>query len=162
MRQYCRAYLCASAVALVGLAGSAMAEPVAVGVESPGGGQLTPAQPGPGSSVLENSFEVGPESAGAGTKAVAFGGCVAPFRSVSHRVVLPAGGAFRHLVVPDRPGFNVVMTINYPGLFRRVNNFGPGRSEAFTVRTPFGRVRGTVTISGVKGSFGCYALRVTP
>lgn len=161
MRQYSLAFLCMSVVAFGGITGSA-AEPVAVGAESPGGGALVPAQPGAKGLVLENSFEAGPESAGAGTKAVSFGGCVAPFRSVSHRVVLPAGGSFRHAVFPDRRGFNVVMTINYPGLFRRVNNFGPGRSEAFTVRTPSGRVRGTVTISGVRGSFGCYTLRVTP
>ena len=100
----------------------------------------------------------GPEAA----RAVTFNGCVRPFATVSHRVTLPAGGSFLHRVVPDRRGFNVVMTIDYPGLFRRVNKFGPGRAKSFTVRTPTGRVSGRVRLSGVGGSFGCYTLRVTP
>ena len=84
---------------------------------------------------------------------------MAPFATVNHRINLPANGAFVHRVVPDRGGFNVVLTIDYPGLDRRVNNFGPGRAEAFTVRTPNGRVSGRARISGVKGSFGCYTLK---
>ena len=99
---------------------------------------------------------------GVTTQAATFSGCVAPGRTITHRVNLPARGSFLHRVFPDRRGFNVVMTIDYPGLFRRVNQFGPGRTEAFTVRTPNGRVSGRVRISGVGGSFGCYTLRVTP
>ena len=114
MRQHGLAFLCMSAVVLAGVTGSTAAEPGAVGAELPGGGELAPAQSGPKGLVLENSFEAGPNSAGAGTKAVSFGGCVAPFGR-RHRVVLPAGGSFGTRSFPDRRGFNVVMTINYPG-----------------------------------------------
>jgi hypothetical protein len=138
------------------------AEPTATGVDGPGGGELV-AQPKGASQELESSFEVGPESGpGITPKAVGFVGCIAPGRTISHRVSLPAGGSFLHRVVPDRSGFNVVMTIQYPGLSRVVNKGGPGRAEAFTVRTPYGKVSGRVKISGLKGSFGCYSLRVTP
>jgi hypothetical protein len=135
------------------------AAPKAVGVDGPGGGEPAPARPEGAPQELQSSFEVGPESA---QRAVTFVGCVAPFTTITHRVRLPAFGSFLHRVVPDRRGFNVVMTIDYPGLFRRVNRWGPGRAEAFTVNTPFGAVSGRVRISGVRGSFGCYALRVTP
>jgi hypothetical protein len=140
--------------------GATTAAPAVVGIEGPGGGELVPEVPE--SEVLENSVAIGPESGKPGTEAVFVGGCVAPGRTVSHRVRLPARGSFLHRVVPDRRGFNVVMTINYPGLSRRVNQFGPGRAEAFTVRTGSSAVIGTVRISGVRGSFGCYNLSVTP
>ena len=148
--------------ALVGGADTAVAATAAVGVDGPGGGELAPANPGAAGQDLESSFEVGPEAGSGAERAVTFSGCVAPGRTVSHRVSLPGGGSFLHRVVPDRRGFNVVMGIAYPGLTRVVNRFGPGRSEAFTVRTPSGRVSGRVRISGVGGSFGCYVLRVTP
>ena len=113
--------------------------------------------------AIAASTAAGPESnGGVATQAATFSGCVAPGRTITHRVNLPARGSFLHRVFPDRRGFNVVMTIDYPGLFRRVNQFGPGRTESFTVRTPNGRVSGRVRISGVGGSFGCYTLRVTP
>jgi hypothetical protein len=140
--------------------GPTTAAPAAVGIDGPGGGELAPEVPG--SEVLENSVAIGPESANPGTEAVFVSGCVLPGSSVRHRVRLPARGSFLHLVVPDRRGFNVVMALKYPGLSRRVNQFGPGRSEAFTVRTGSSAVIGTVTISGVRGSFGCYRLSVTP
>jgi hypothetical protein len=72
-----------------------------------------------------------------------------------------ANGSFLHRVVPDRRGFNVVMTIDYPGLDRRVNKFGRSGGGLHGSHT-FGRVSGRVKISGVGGSFGCYTLRVTP
>jgi hypothetical protein len=93
---------------------------------------------------------------------VTFAGCILPGRTVTYRVRLPAFGRFLHTVVPDRGGFNVAMGINYPGLARYVNRFGPGRSEAFTVITRGASVIGRVTISGVRGSFGCYRLTVLP
>jgi hypothetical protein len=148
--------------ALVSSAGTAAAASKAVGVDGPGEGELVPVQPKGTGQELESSFEIGPASSEEATDAVGFSGCVAPFKTVSHRVSLPAGGSFLHRVVPDRRGFNVVMSIAYPGLSRTVNRFGPGRAEAFTVRTPSGRVSGRVRISGVSGSFGCYTLRVTP
>jgi len=141
-----------------GAARVATADAVAVEVAGPSGGELTPNSPEDAVKELENSFEIAPSNG----EAVTASGCIAPFRAISYRFVLPRGGRFLHRVVPDRPGFNVVMTLNYPGLFRRVNRFGPGRAEAFTVGTPSSTVRGTVTISGVGGSFGCYVLRVTP
>lgn len=156
-------YLSAVFAALVCSANVAVAAPTAVGVDGPGGGELVPARPEGAREELESSFEIGPKASQGPTRAaVGFSGCVAPFKTITHRVNLPANGSFLHRVVPDRRGFNVVMTIDYPGLDRRVNRFGPGRAEAFTVRTPFGRVQGRVKISGVGGSFGCYTLRVTP
>jgi hypothetical protein len=120
-------------------------------------------QPKGASQELESSFEAGPDwGPGITPKAVGFSGCVAPGKTISHKVNLPGGGSFLHRVTPDRSGFNVVMTIAYPGLTRVVNQGGPGRAEAFTVRTPNGPVSGKVKISGLKGSFGCYSLRVTP
>lgn len=143
--------------------GLAVADPVAIGVPGPGGGELVPDTPDGEAKVLENTFEISPGSAEIGQEAVTASGCIAPFRTIRYNnIVLPRGGSFLHKVIPDRSGFNVVMTINYPGLNRRVNQFGPGRSEAFTVRTPVSAVRGSVTISGVGGSFGCYVLRITP
>ncbi len=144
---------------LVAASGIATAAQAVVEAAGPIGGELVPEQAG--SEVLENSVAVGPESGTPGSEAAFFSGCVLPGRSVSHRVRLPANGLFLHVVVPDRRGFNVAMNVNYPGLSRRINRFGPGRSEAFTVRT-FSRVTGTVRISGVRGSFGCYRLSVTP
>jgi hypothetical protein len=139
------------------------AEATAVGVDGPGGGELVTTSPKGAQQELESSFEVGPESGpGISPKAVAFSGCIAPGKMISHRVSLPGGGSFLHRVTPDRSGFNVVMTINYPGLSRTVNKGGPGRAESFTVRTPSGKVSGKVKISGLKGSFGCYTFRVTP
>jgi hypothetical protein len=153
---------CGLLLAAIGLAASVKAAPTAVGVNGPGGGELTTADPPSTAVELESNFEVGPDSAQKAQKAVTFGGCVAPYTVISHRLTLPAFRSFLHRVVPDRRGFNVVMTIDYPGLFRRVNNYGPGRAEAFTVRTPYGRVAGRVRISGVGGSYGCYTFRVTP
>jgi hypothetical protein len=154
------ASLSLSLLALLGGAAIATAAPTAVGVDGPGGGELTTSKSG--ATELESSFEVGPGSGQEAQRAVSFSGCVAPFATINHRITLPANGAFLHRVVPDRRGFNVVLTIDYPGLVRRVNNFGPGRAEAFTVRTPNGRVTGRARISGVGGSFGCYVLRITP
>jgi hypothetical protein len=147
---------------VAGAAAVAAADPVAVERAGPGGGELVPDTPEGAVKELENSFEIGPKSAAPGGEAVFASGCIAPFRAIRYRIALPRGGRFLHRVVPDRRGFNVVMTLNYPGLFRRVNRFGPGRVEAFTVGTPSSAVRGTVTISGVGGSFGCYVLGITP
>lgn len=144
---------------LVATAGMAAASQSVVESAGAIGGELVSEQDGP--EVLENTVAVGPESGKPGTEAVFFSGCVLPGRSVSHRVKLPANGLFLHTVVPDRLGFNVVMNLKYPGLSRRINRFGPGRTEAFTVRT-FSNVVGTVRISGVRGSFGCYRFGVTP
>lgn len=90
-------------------------------------------------------------------------GCIAPFKTVVFSGInLPRGGAFLHRVVPDRSGFNVVLRVEYPSLFRTINKFGPGHAESFTVRTPTTKVKGKVKISGVGGSFGCFVLRITP
>lgn len=135
----------------------------AVGFEGPGGGEFAPDTPEDEEQVLDDNFGFTPMTGKVGQEAVFASGCIAPFRAIRYNgIILPRGGSFLHRVVPDRRGFNVVMTINYPGLNRRVNRFGPGRTEAFTVRTPFNTVVGSVTISGVRGSFGCYRFSVTP
>lgn len=161
MSLYSRALLSgAMLMALAGGAGAALAAPAAIAGYGPSGGELTPAAPANTVEELE-STDAGQPAAQA-QKAVTFRNCVAPFKVVVHRVTLPAFNSYLHRVVPDRSGFNVVMTIEYPGLVRRINNWGPGRAEAFTVRTPNGRVTGKVKISGVSGSYGCYSLRITP
>lgn len=142
---------------LMSMASVVNAEAVAVGVDGPGGGELTTSPSG--SRDIDRGESIQLKSS---QRAVTRSGCVVNGSTVGFNITLPANGSFLHRVVPDRSGFNVVMTINYPGLFRRVNQFGPGRAEAFTVRTPNGRVSGRVTISGLRGSFGCFTLRVTP
>ncbi len=122
-RTACVSGLLAALVCSVGTA--VAAAPTAVGVDGTGGGELAPARPQGAAQEFESSFEVGPESSGGPTRAaVGFSGCVAPFRTISHRVNLPANNSFLHRVVPDRRGFNVVMTIDYPGLDRRVTSSG--------------------------------------
>lgn len=144
-------------LALVGMAQVASAEAVAVGVDGPGGGELTKSTSG--SPEIDSGESIQLKSS---QRAITRSGCVVNGSTVRFNIALPANGSFLHRVVPDRSGFNIVMNINYPGLSRRVNQFGPGRAEAFTVRTPNGRVSGSVTLSGLRGSFGCFTLRVTP
>jgi hypothetical protein len=147
----------AALLVLVGMTEVAYAGAGAVGVDGPGGGELTTSATG--SAEVDSGENIQLKSS---QRAVTRSGCVFGGSSVRFNITLPANGSFLHRVVPDRSGFNIVMNINYPGLSRRVNQFGPGRAEAFTVRTPNGRVSGSVTLSGVRGSFGCFTLRVTP
>jgi hypothetical protein len=154
-----KAFLSGVVTALLGVAGTAWAAPTAVGIDGPGGGELAPYRAENTPQEIEGNSAAASQQA---QRAVAYNGCVAPYTVVTYRITLPAFGSYLHRVIPDRRGFNVVMTIDYPGLFRRVNNWGPGQTEAFTVRTPNGRVTGRVKISGVGGSYGCYKLRITP
>jgi hypothetical protein len=75
--------------ALVSSAATAAASK-AMGVDGPGGGELVPVQPKGAGQELESSFEIGPASSEEATDAVGFSGCVAPFKTVSHRVSLAA------------------------------------------------------------------------
>lgn len=81
-----------------------------------------------------------------------------------YNVTLPAQNRrFTFRVVPDRPGFNVIMALDYPpNIFFVANRFGPGRAEAAFVNPQGVRRAGRVTITGVGGSFGCFRLTVTP
>ncbi len=113
-------------------------------------------------SELENS--VGSEAAtGVTPQAVVKSGCILPFYKVSYGISLTGKGVFRFVTVPKTKGFNVVMTLNFPGLFRKVNNKGLGGTEAINVSKNFSaRVNGKVAISGVGSSYGCFVFQVTP
>ena len=87
-------------------------------------------------SELENS--VGSEAAtGVTPQAVVKSGCILPFFKVSYGISLTGKGVFRFVTVPKTKGFNVVMTLNFPGLFRKVNNKGLGGTEAINVSKNF-------------------------
>ncbi len=116
------------------------------------------------SAELENS--VASEAvAGVTPQAVVRSACLLPFFKVTYPIFLNGKGIFRFVTTPRAPpkGFNVVMTLKFPGLSRKVNNFGPGKAETFNVRKTFSaKVNGKVTISGVDGSYGCFVLKITP
>jgi hypothetical protein len=153
---------CALLAVMVGSADRVEAAPAAVGVDGPGGGELVPVRPMPSPQDQGSEFAIEQGSIKAAPEAVFRSACIGLGGSRTFTGIrLPAGGSFLHRVVPDRRGFNVVMVINYPDLSRRVNRFGPGRTETFTVNT-FSRVTGRVTITGVGGSFGCFLFSVTP
>ena len=144
---------------LAGLAGSAQALP------APSlAGQASALGDGLFASVLNTSAE-----AAIGGTAPEVLGCI-NFRSFPsqqvYRSTLRPNSRYRLRVVPDRGGFNVVMTLDFGvaprRLFRVVNQKGPGRPEVFTINTlPGGAVSGRVTITGVGGSFGCFNLTLT-
>ena len=153
-----RALVLAGAV-LAGLAGSAQASPA-------------PSLAGPAAALGDGLFasvlNASAESTIGGTApevigCINFGGF--PSRQVYSTSLAP-NSRYRVRVVPDRGGFNVVMTLDFGTgarrLFRVVNSKGPGRPEVFTINTlPGGVVRGRVAITGVGGSFGCFNLTVT-
>lgn len=116
------------------------------------------------SPELENSASSG-VAAGVTPEALTRSACLLPFFKITYPVFLDGKGTFKFLTTPKAPpkGFNVVMTLKFPGLSRTVNNYGPGRAEAYFVNKTFAaRVNGKVTISGVKGSYGCFVLKITP
>jgi hypothetical protein len=144
-------------MALMMGANVAWAAPAAVGSYPASGGELTTSETG--SAEIEAEDLSGSRAA---QRAVFRSGCVAPFTVVTFSgITLPANRSYLHRVVPDRSGFNVQFQVIYPGLNRKVNRFGPGRAETFTVNA-LSRVRGKVKVSGVKGSFGCFTLSITP
>lgn len=113
---------------------------------------------------LENSTTSG-VAAGVTPQAFTRGACLLPFFKITYPVYLVGKGTFKFLTTPKAPpkGFNVVMTLNFPGLFRKVNNFGPGKAEVLNVKKTFAaRVDGKVIISGFGGSYGCFVLKITP
>lgn len=113
---------------------------------------------------LENSASSG-VAAGVTPQALVRSACLLPFFKITYPVYLDGKGTFKFLTTPKAPpkGFNVVMTLSFPGFFSKVNKYGPGKAEALNVRKSFAaRVNGKVTISGVKGSYGCFVLKITP
>jgi hypothetical protein len=147
---------------LMGL-GSAAAFATGVSGEDAPGGAVWSSESSGGDELMNSEVVVKvPSSGEVQPEAVSFAGCILSGRTITYRIRLPAFGRYLHTVIPDRSGFNVAMNINYPGLSRYVNRFGPGRSEAFTVITGRFSVIGRVTISGVRGSFGCYRFSVFP
>jgi hypothetical protein len=144
-----------------------------------GSASATPAVAGHPAPVVEDMFGsvlsigTGPaEGSGpvVGDRAPEVIGCINFGRFPSRQVfrsTLRANSVYRLRVVPDRRGFNVVMTIDFGTgarrLFRVVNSRGPGGTETFTINTARsgGPVNGTIAITGVRGSFGCFNLTVT-
>jgi hypothetical protein len=146
---------------LTGLGSSTALATGVVGEDAQGGQVWTSESAGSGDLINSEVVVKVPSSGESQPEAVIFSGCILPGRTITYRIRLPAFGRYLHTVIPGA-GFNVAMGINYPGLSRYVNRFGPGRSEAFTVITGPFSVIGRVTISGVRGSFGCYRFSVFP
>ena len=138
-------------------ASAAWAVPAATGYYPASGGELTTSEAG--SVEIEAEDMSGSRAA---QRAVFGSGCVTGNTVVTFSgITLPKGRSYLHRVVPDRKGFNVQFQVIYPGLNRKVNRFGPGRAETFTVNA-LSKVTGKVKVSGVKGSFGCFTLSITP
>ena len=71
-------------------------------------------------------------------------------------------GIFRFATTPSR-FFDVVMKLDFPGFHRTVDTFFAGGTERIDVRKNVApRINGTVTISGFRGSFGCFVFNLTP
>lgn len=152
-----KTWLSLSALALVMGASTAWAAPAATGSYPASGGELTTSETG--SAEIEAEDLSGSRAAQRG---VFRSGCVAGGTVITFNgITLPAHRSYLHRVVPDRRGFNVQFQVIYPGLNRLVNRYGPGRAETFTVNA-LSKVKGKVKVSGVKGSFGCFTLSITP
>lgn len=152
-------YATALALAAPSTATSAMAAASLQGQDA-----LPPATAPDTSADLENS-DTSEAAIGAVPQAVTRSACLLPFYKITYPISLTGKGVFKFVTTPKAPpkGFNVVMTLKFPGLSRTVNNFGPGKAEAFNVIKSFSaKVNGKVIISGVKGSYGCFVLKVTP
>ena len=153
--------LCAAALTLATPMASTSAL-AAAGLQ--GQDALPPATAPDTSTELENS-DTSEAAIGAVPQAVTRSACLLPFFKITYPISLTGKGVFRFVTTPKAPpkGFNVVMTLKYPGLSRTVNNFGPGKAEAFNIIKTFkAKVNGKVIVSGVGGSYGCFVLKVTP
>ena len=152
-----KAWLSLSALALVMGAGAAWAAPAATGYYPPSGGELTTSETGAAEidgGDLSQSL--------ASQRAVYRSGCVSGNTVITFSgITLPKGRYYLHRVVPDRKLFNVQFQVIYPYLNQKVNRFGPGKAETFSVHA-LSKVKGKVKVSGVKGSFGCFTLSITP
>jgi hypothetical protein len=110
---------------------------------------------------LDNSIN-GMAEAGPSPQVVVRSGCIGPFGRVRIGVALFGKGVFRFVTTPSR-FFDVVMKLDFPGFHRTVDNFFAGGIERIDVRKNVApRINGTVTISGFRGSFGCFVFRLTP
>ena len=110
---------------------------------------------------LENSIN-GMAEAGPKPEAVTRSGCIRPGGRVRIGIALFGTGVFRFVTTPER-FFDVVMRLDFPGFHRTVDNFFAGGVERISVRKNVARqINGTVTISGFRGSFGCFVFRLTP
>ena len=152
-----KAWLSLSAMALMMGASAAWATPAATGSYPASGGELTTSDTG--SAEVDGGDLSGSRAA---QRAIFRSGCVAGSTVITFSgITLPAHRSYLHRVVPDRSGFNVQFQVIYPGLNHKVNRFGPGRTETYTVNA-LSKVKGKVKVSGVKGSFGCFTLSITP
>ncbi|MGD9511191.1 MAG: hypothetical protein AB7I59_15195 [Geminicoccaceae bacterium] len=152
-----KVWLSLSAMALMMGAGGAWAAPAATGSYPASGGELTASETG--SAEIEAEDLSGSRAAQRAVfrSGCVFGGTVVTFSGIT----LPKGRSYLHRVVPDRKGFNVQFQVVYPGLNHKVNRFGPGKAETYSVFA-LSKVKGKVKVSGVKGSFGCFTLSITP
>lgn len=132
------------------------------GVESGVTVKLPAKSPGPDRfEDLANGTET-EAAAGVTPMAVTHGACILPFIKVKYPISLNGKGIFTFTTTPSRP-FDVVMTIDFPGLHKRVDGYFAGGTERYAVRKNFAaRVNGKVTISGFGNSYGCFVLKVTP
>ena len=94
--------------------------------------------------------------------AVTRAACILPFSKVKYPISLNGKGTFAFTTTPTRK-FDVVMTIDFPGFHKRVDNYYAGGIERYLVKKNFtAKVNGKVTISGFGNSYGCFVLKVTP
>lgn len=94
--------------------------------------------------------------------AITRGACILPFAKVKYPIVLNGKGTFRFVTTPSRP-FDVVMTIDFPGLHQKVDRYYAGGVEKYGIIKNFtAKVSGKVTISGAGNSYGCFILKITP
>ena len=152
-----KAWLSLSALALMTGTSAAWAAPAATGYYPGSGGELTTSETGSAEIQAEDL-----SGSRAAQRAVSRSGCVTGSTVITYSgITLPANRSYLHRVVPDRSGFNVQFQVIYPELNHKVNRFGPGRTETYTVNA-LSRVKGKVKVSGVRGSFGCFTLTITP
>lgn len=152
-----KAWLSLSAMALIMGAGAAWATPTATGYYPGSGGELTASETGSAEIVAEDLSQ-----SQSSQRAVYRSGCVSGNTVITYSgITLPKGRSYLHRVVPDRSGFNVQFRVIYAQLNHKVNRFGPGRTETYTVNA-LSKVTGQVKVWGVKGSFGCFNLSITP
>ena len=111
---------------------------------------------------LDNSAETEALSGIVRPTAVTHGACILPFAKVKYPIVLNGKGTFRFATTPSRP-FDVVMTIDFPGLHQKVDRYYAGSVEKYGIIKNFtAKVTGKVTISGAGNSYGCFVLKITP
>lgn len=159
MRRLAFAFACV--FALVGGGLPASAEQAVPPVE----GKLTledlKSLPAPGTDL--EALPPANERSEAGAEAVLRRGCILfPGHKLSIAISIPPRKVTRYAVTPQS-FFDVVLTVRSLGRAFRADRFSEGGTEVIRLYNPnFFRIRTTVTISGYRGSTGCFFFSATP